>query len=135
MIWPFKGLFAEYDAIDDFVDTITEADPRYKNLQFRRVLSLANIFSTEYVAEAIEYCVRIGKCSASEVAAFLIYRCGDDFAKKYLSKNAFFAWYGYAVRDDAQKAVDRFTLKRYNYFTEQALFSRTALCFLGITVI
>lgn len=82
--------FAEYDAIDDFVETITEADPRYKNLQFRRVLSLANIFSTEYVAEAIEYCVRIGKCSASEVTAFLIYRCGDDFAKKHLSKNAFY---------------------------------------------
>ncbi len=51
------------------------------------------------------------------------------FACMGIWKDVFFVWYGYAVRDDAQKAVDTYVRKSYNCITEQAFFGGTALCF------
>lgn len=77
-------------AIDAFVERITENQPRYKNAQCNRVLSLANMYSIDQVAEGIEYCVRVNICNVNELTAFLIFRHGDAYAKKHLSKNAYY---------------------------------------------
>lgn len=82
--------FAEYDVIDEFVEKLSEAEPRYKNVQFNRIITLANLYSTEQLAEAIEYCVKVNRCNVSEITAFLIFRYGDEVAKKRLSNNAYY---------------------------------------------
>ena len=82
--------FAEYDVIDEFVERLSEAEPRYKNVQFNRIITLANLYSTEQLAEAIEYCVKVNRGNVSEITAFLIFRHGDDMANKRLSNNAYY---------------------------------------------
>lgn len=64
--------------------------PRYKNLQLGRVLTLANLCSDEQVVEAMEHCCSVGIYTAAEVTAYLIYRHGKDYALKRISKNAYY---------------------------------------------
>lgn len=76
--------------MEPFLEKLTELEPRYKNIQCGRIIALSNMYSVEQVAEAMEYCVKVGICSSQEVTAFLIFRYGDEFAKKHLSKNAYY---------------------------------------------
>ncbi len=84
----FELHFENYDFAQEFVKKVAATDPRYKNIQLGRVLTLANLYSVEQVAEAIEHCVITGRCSASEVTAYLIYRHGKEAALKRISKSA-----------------------------------------------
>ena len=59
-------------------------------MQFGRMLTLSNVFTTEQMLEDMEYCVNIGICSVAEVTAFLIYRYGKDYVLKRILKNAYY---------------------------------------------
>lgn len=86
----FRLRFEAYDVAEEFAKKVEETEPRYKNLQFGRMLTLSNVFTTEQMLEAMEYCVNIGICSVAEVTAFLIYRYGKDYVLKRISKNAYY---------------------------------------------
>ncbi len=86
----FMQIFEPYEETATFVARLSEADPRYKNVQFGRIVSLANLYSVDQVAEAISYCVKTGICNVSEITAFLIFRYGKEYAMKRISKNAYY---------------------------------------------
>ena len=86
----FRLRFEAYDIAERFAEIVEETEPRYKNLQLGRMLTLSNVFTMEQIVEAMEYCVSIGICSAAEVTAFLIYRHGKDYVTKRISKNAYY---------------------------------------------
>lgn len=86
----FRLRFEAYDIAETFAGKVEEAEPRYKNLQLGRMLTLSNVFTTEQIVEAMEYCVNISICTAAEVTAFLIFRHGKDYALKRISKNAYY---------------------------------------------
>ncbi len=86
----FRLRFEAYDVAERFAEIVEETEPRYKNLQFGRMLTLSNVFTMEQMIEAMDYCVYIGICSAAEVTAFLIYRHGKDYVTKRISKNAYY---------------------------------------------
>ena len=86
----FMQIFEPYEETATFVARLSELDPRYKNVQFGRLVSLANLYSVDQVAEAISYCVKVEICNVSEVTAFLIYRYGKEYALKRISKNAYY---------------------------------------------
>ena len=94
----FLQIFEPYEDTATFVASLSESDPRYKNTQFGRIVSLANLYSVEQVAEAISYCVKAGICNVSEITAFLIFRYGKEYALKRISKNAY-----YRNRDRAEE--------------------------------
>ena len=70
----FRMRFETYDVAETFAQKVEEAQPRYKNLQLGRVITLANLYSDEKIVEAMEYCVSVDICTAAEVTAYLIYR-------------------------------------------------------------
>ncbi len=82
--------FAGYEVIDEFMDKLSKTEARYKNVQFNRIITLANLYTDDMIAEAMEYCVKVGRCNVSEITAFLIFRCGEEMARKKLSKEAFY---------------------------------------------
>ncbi len=86
----FRLRFEHYDFAEEFVQQISATEPRYKNLQLGRILTLANLYSVAQVAEAVEHCIKTGRCSVAEVSAFLIYRYGKEAALKRISKSAFY---------------------------------------------
>lgn len=86
----FRMRFDAYDAAEEFAQKVEAEQPRYKNLQLGRVLTLANLCSDEQVVEAMEHCCSVGIYTAAEVTAYLIYRHGKDYALKRISKNAYY---------------------------------------------
>lgn len=86
----FRMRFDAYDAAEEFAQKVEAEQPRYKNLQLGRVLTLANLCSDEQVVEAMEHCCSVGIYTAAEATAYLIYRHGKDYALKRISKNAYY---------------------------------------------
>ena len=76
--------------IDEFMDKLSKSEARYKNVQFNRIITLANLYTDDMIAEAMEYCVKVGRCNVSEMTAFLIFRYGEEMARKKLSKEVFY---------------------------------------------
>lgn len=94
----FRIRFEAYTIAEEFACKVEMAEPRYKNVQLGRVITLANLCSDEHVLEAMEYCVGVGICSVAEMTAYLIYRHGKEYALKRISKNAY-----YRNRDRAEE--------------------------------
>ena len=86
----FRMRFEAYSVAEEFARKVEESEPRYKNLQLGRVITLANLCNDEQVVEAMEHCVSIGICTAAEVTAYLIYHHGKDYALKRISTNAYY---------------------------------------------
>lgn len=86
----FRMRFDAYDVTEVYANKVEEAEPRYKNVQLGRVITLANLFSDEQIVEAMEYCVSVDICTAAEMTAYLIYRYGREYVMKRLSNNAYY---------------------------------------------
>lgn len=82
--------FEAYSVAEEFARKVEESEPRYKNQQLGRVITLANLYSDEQIVEAMEYCVSVDICTAAEMTAYLIYRHGEEYAQKRMSKNAYY---------------------------------------------
>ena len=82
--------FEAYSVAEAFARKVEEAEPRYKNLQLGRVITLANLCNDEQIVEAMEYCVSVGICTAAEMTAYLIYRHEKEYALKRISTNAYY---------------------------------------------
>ena len=94
----FRMRFEAYDVAEKFAQKVEEAEPRYKNRQLGRVLTLANLCSDEQVVEAMEHCDSVGIYTAAEITAYLIYRLGKEQILKRISTNAY-----YSNRDRAEE--------------------------------
>lgn len=86
----FRMRFDAYDVAEVYANRVEEAEPRYKNVQLGRVITLANLFSDEQIVEAMEYCVSVNICTAAEMTAYLIYRYGREYVMRCLSNNAYY---------------------------------------------
>lgn len=86
----FRMRFNAYDVAEVYANRVEEAEPRYKNVQLGRVITLANLFSDEQIVEAMEYCVSVNICTAAEMTAYLIYRYGREYVMRCLSNNAYY---------------------------------------------
>ena len=86
----FRMRFEAYSVAEAFARKVEEAEPRYKNLQLGRVITLANLCNDEQIVEAMEYCVSVGICTAAEMTAYLIYRHEKEYALKRISTNAYY---------------------------------------------
>lgn len=86
----FRMRFDAYDVAEAYANKVETAEPRYKNVQLGRVITLANLFSDEQIVEAMEYCVSVNICTAAEMTAYLIYRYGREYVMKRLSNNAYY---------------------------------------------
>ncbi len=86
----FRMRFDAYDVAEVYASKVEAAEPRYKNVQLGRVITLANLFSDEQIVEAMEYCVSVDICTAAEMTAYLIYRYGREYVMKRLSNNAYY---------------------------------------------
>lgn len=86
----FRLRFELYDVAEVYASKVEENEPRYKNKQLGRVITLANLYSDKQVVEAMEYCVRVGICTSAEMTAYLIFRYGKEYALKRISNNAYY---------------------------------------------
>lgn len=86
----FRLRFDAYDVAELYATKVEESEPRYKNIQLGRVITLANLFSDGQVVEAMEYCVSVNICTAAEMTAYLIYRYGREYVMKRVSNNAYY---------------------------------------------
>lgn len=87
-----QELLEEYkhnaDAVK-FLKQMRKQAPRYVFQQCRRLRALQKYYTPEQFDIAFNHCLTIKKCSVAEFIAYLIYRYGDETARKAVSVYSF----------------------------------------------
>ncbi len=87
-----EELFAIYKDSETairFLKRLREQKSRYVYPQCRKLIRMRRFYSDEEMIEGMEYCLKKDKCKVLELASFLLYKHGDEIAKKYIPKQTF----------------------------------------------
>lgn len=68
--------FGYSDLIEHFIGSIEASNPRYKSVQYGRIAALCRAYTLEQVQTGIEHCLKVDRCSASELTAYLMLQYG-----------------------------------------------------------
>ena len=85
-----KKQFSHYNCYEAFMKGFEKVPPRYRNPQCFRICMMAKAYSEEKTVEAMEYCIKVDRCNAIELVAFLIVRYGEQKAKRALKSENFY---------------------------------------------
>lgn len=87
-----EELFAIYKDSETairFLKRLREQKSRYVYPQCRKLIRMRRFYSDDEMIEGMEYCIKKDKCKVLELASFLLYKHGDEIAKKYIPKQTF----------------------------------------------
>lgn len=87
-----EELFAVYKDSEiaiRFLKRLREQKSRYVYPQCRKLIRMRRFYSDEEIIEGMEYCVKKDTCKVLELASFLLYKHGEEIARKYIPKQTF----------------------------------------------
>ena len=58
--------------------------------QMKRIRRLSNYYTEEQITIAMTHCILVGDCSNKEITSYLLYRYGEETARKFLQKNVMY---------------------------------------------
>ena len=73
-----------------FIERVGTTVKRYRNTHYRWVIKLSRVYTDDQMEEAIEHCVKVDKCTAYELAAYLIYKTGEGTARVKMKDSLFY---------------------------------------------
>lgn len=79
-----KRIFDNNEDVNKFIENISPK--RYVTSQARQLIHLSKYYSKLQVLDAIAYCLRVTNCTATELAAYLIYKYGVITSRRCFSK-------------------------------------------------
>ena len=83
----------EYYADDEtalkFLKTMRKQKPRYVFRQCERLRRMQKYYTDEQIRIAMEHCNHVGVCTVFELSAYLLYRYGEETARKYLRHSTY----------------------------------------------
>ena len=80
LLLDYKG----YPIAQKFFTSLRKQSPRYVYPQCNRIRRLQKYYSEEQLVGGFEFCVKEDICSVKELCSYLLYRYGEEIAKKYI---------------------------------------------------
>ena len=74
----FKRIFSQYSCYEEFMAEFEKVPLRYRNPHGSRMCMISKTYSEEKTVEAMEYCIKVKRCDAIEVVAYLMASYGAD---------------------------------------------------------
>ena len=74
----------------EYIAKVETTVTRYKNTHYRWVIKLSRVYSDDQMEEAMEHCIRQDKCTAYELAAYLIYKSNEGAARLKMKEHLYY---------------------------------------------
>lgn len=81
-----RKIFDNDAVVDQFIEALAFGNPRYKNTQYSRILSVCKVYTLEQIKEGIDHCLKEDRCSSHELIAYLMWRYGLHSQRLDLNK-------------------------------------------------
>lgn len=66
-----RKMYKDDETALEFIDRVGTTVKRYRNTHYRWIIKLSRVYTDDQMEEAIEHCVKVDKCTAYELAAYL----------------------------------------------------------------
>lgn len=83
------ALYKDNKEVTEFVIGMRKQKPRYIYPQCRRFIKLRKIYNEYQLLEGIKYCNKKGIYTIMELSSFLLYKYGDELARKHIQIHVF----------------------------------------------
>ena len=85
-----KQYFAEHEIAQEFIRRMEQEQPKYFNSHCIRLNRMTKFYSMEQMLDGIRYCIETERCNAYELLAYMMYKHGEQIAKKFLPNQQYF---------------------------------------------
>ncbi|MDK2788952.1 MAG: hypothetical protein PWP07_2197, partial [Epulopiscium sp.] len=85
-----KQYFAEYEIAQEFIRRMEQEQPKYFNSHCIRLNRMTKFYSMEQMLDGVRYCIETERCNAYELLAYIMYKHGEQIAKKFLPNQQYF---------------------------------------------
>jgi hypothetical protein len=85
-----KQYFAEHEITQEFIRRMEQEQPKYFNSHCIRLNRMTKFYSMEQMLDGIRYCIETERCNAYELLAYIMYKHGEQIAKKFLPNQQYF---------------------------------------------
>lgn len=83
------ALYKDKKEVTDFIVGMRKQKPRYIYPQCRRFIKLRKIYNEDQLLEGIKFCNKKEIYTIMELSSFLLYKYGEDLAKKHIQIHVF----------------------------------------------
>lgn len=87
-----KAMFAHNETAVKFIDGIEVSRPKYASRQCQRLMNITNYYKQENLLDAMQYCINVNKCSVAELVPYLIYKHGEEQARRFTYLTLFYIY-------------------------------------------
>jgi len=84
-----QAYYADDETALTFLKTMRKQKPRYVYAQCDRIRRMQKYYTDNQIHIGMEHCNLVGICTVLELSAYLLYRYGEDTARKYLSHRTY----------------------------------------------
>ena len=81
--------YKKYSVAKEFFVKLRKQSPRYVYPQCNRIRRLQKYYTEEQIVDGFVFCVKGDNCSVKELCSYLLYRHGDDVARKFIPAQTF----------------------------------------------
>ena len=74
------------EIVNQFLNEIETINPRYRNAHYIRIRALCKVYTLDQIQEGMAQCLKMDRCTASALVAYLIYRYGERKKDERISK-------------------------------------------------
>lgn len=85
-----RKMYKDDETAIEFIERVGMTVKRYRNTHYRWIIKLSRVYTDDQMEEAIEHCVKADKCTAYELAAYLIYKTGEGTARVKMKDSLFY---------------------------------------------
>jgi len=85
-----KQYFAGHEIALEFIQRMEREQPKYFNTHCIRLNRMTKFYTMEQLLEGIQYCINNDRCNAYELLAYLMYKHGENIARKFLPTQQYF---------------------------------------------
>lgn len=85
-----KQYFAEHEIAQEFIRRMEQEQTKYFNSHCIRLNRMTKFYSMEQMLDGIRYCIETERCNAYELLAYIMYKHGEQIAKKFLPNQQYF---------------------------------------------
>ena len=81
--------YADDETALHFLKGMRKQKPRYVYKQCDRLRRMQKFYTDEQIHIGMEHCILVNICTVMELSAYLLYRYGEETARKYLSHKTY----------------------------------------------
>lgn len=81
-----RYMFNNDEIVNQFLNEIETINPRYRNAHYIRIRALCKVYTLDQIQEGMAQCLKMDRCTASALVAYLIYRYGERRKDERTSK-------------------------------------------------